>query len=133
MWAVVEAGHLRDVGIELLYSTYKLTYADALGLLKYIRDVVLFLLSPVDRKCGEKVKHHAIKERLTQHSPWALQHVTLKVDVGVAFRLLTDDLVSSVLALRRKQVQIERKHLACGSGHSSLCNVMGLFSLLKIT
>ncbi len=60
LWAVVEAEHLRDVGIELLYSTHKLTYADALGLLKYIRNVVLFLLSCVDRKRGEKVKHHAI-------------------------------------------------------------------------
>ncbi len=128
-----EAGHLRDVGIELLYLTYKLMYADALWLLKYICNVVLFLLSHVDRKRGEKVKHHAIAKRLTQHSPWALHCLTLKVDVGVAFRLLTDDLVLSVSALRRKQVRIEREHLACGSGHSSLRNAMGLFSLLKIT
>ncbi len=49
-----------DVGIELLYSTYKLTYVDALWLLKYIRDIVLFLLSRVDWKGGEKVKHHTI-------------------------------------------------------------------------
>ncbi len=35
-------------------------YIDALWLLKYIRDVVLFLLSHVDWKRGEKVKHHAI-------------------------------------------------------------------------
>ena len=61
MRAVVEAWHLSNVGIELLYSTYKLTYIDALWLLKYIScDVVLFLLSRVDRKRGEKVKHHAI-------------------------------------------------------------------------
>ncbi len=47
MGAVVEAWHLGNVGIELLYTTYKLTYADALGLLKYIGDIVLFLLCHV--------------------------------------------------------------------------------------
>jgi hypothetical protein len=34
--AVVEAQHLCDVGVELLYTPYKLAYADTLGLLKYI-------------------------------------------------------------------------------------------------
>jgi hypothetical protein len=34
MRAVVEARHLGDVGIELLYKTYKLMYIDALGLLQ---------------------------------------------------------------------------------------------------
>ncbi len=97
MWAVVEAGHLCDVGIELLYSTYKLTYVDALWLLKYIRDIVLFLLSCIDRERGEKVKHHAIVKQLMGHSPWALQRVTLKVDVGVAFCLLADDLFQAYL------------------------------------
>jgi hypothetical protein len=63
--AVVEAWHLLDVGIELLYLAYKLTYVDALGFLKYICYVVLFLLSRVDRKRGEQVKHHAIAEQLT--------------------------------------------------------------------
>jgi hypothetical protein len=33
MWAVVEARHLSNVGIELLYTTYKLRYVDALWLL----------------------------------------------------------------------------------------------------
>ncbi len=108
-------------------------YIDALWLLKYIRDILLFLLSRVVWKRGEKVKHHAIVKQLMQYSPWALQRVTLKVDAGVAFRLLADDLVPSVLALRREQVRIEREHLACGSGHSSLCNALGLLSLLKIT
>ncbi len=83
---------------------YKLMYIDALLLLKYICDVVLFLLSRVDQKRGEKVKHHAIMKQLTQHSPWAFQSATLKVDVGVSFCLLADNLVSCVLALRRKQV-----------------------------
>ncbi len=34
--AVVEAPHLCDVGVELLYMPYKLAYIDVLGLLKYI-------------------------------------------------------------------------------------------------
>jgi hypothetical protein len=48
--AVVEARHLGDVGIELLYTTYELRHVDALGLLKYVQDVVLFLLSCIDGK-----------------------------------------------------------------------------------
>jgi hypothetical protein len=59
MWAVVEARHLSNVGIELLYTPYELVYIDALWLLKYICDIVLFLLSRVDGECGEKVEHHA--------------------------------------------------------------------------
>ncbi len=53
--AVVEARHLGDAGVELLYTTYKLTHVDALGLLKYVRDVVLFLLRCIDgkRSAGE--------------------------------------------------------------------------------
>ncbi len=39
--AVVEAWHLGDVGVELLYTAYKLTNVDALGLLEYIGDIVL--------------------------------------------------------------------------------------------
>jgi hypothetical protein len=34
--AVVEAWHLCNVGIELLYMPYKLAYVDALELFKYI-------------------------------------------------------------------------------------------------
>jgi hypothetical protein len=69
--AVIKARHLCDVGIELLYSPYKLTYIDALGLLKYICDVVLLLLSCTDGKHGEKVEQHKIIKRLAGHSPWA--------------------------------------------------------------
>ncbi len=104
-------------------------YVDALWFLKYTRDVVLFLLSCVNQKRGEKVKHHAIVNQLMRHSPWAFQSVTLKVDLGVAFRLLADDLVPRVLALRRKQVRIEQEHLACSNGHNSLCTSLVLFSL----
>ncbi len=71
--AVVEAKHLGDVGIELLYMTYKLTRVDALGLSEYILDVVLFLLCCIDGKRSEQVKHHTIVERLARHSPWAFQ------------------------------------------------------------
>ncbi len=55
MGAVVEAWHLGNVGIELLHAMYKLTYIATLGLLKYIGDIVLFLLSCVDGKRSEKV------------------------------------------------------------------------------
>jgi hypothetical protein len=58
--AVEEARHLSNVGIELLYSMYKLMYIDMLWLLKYTGDIVLFLLGHVDGKHGEQVKHHAI-------------------------------------------------------------------------
>ncbi len=77
MWAVVEAWHLSNGDIELLYMPYKLAYVDALWLLKYIRDIVLFLLSRVDGVRGEKVKYHAIVKQLARHSPWAFQGVTL--------------------------------------------------------
>ncbi len=70
---VEEARHLGNVGVELLYTTYNLMHVDALGLLKYIQDVVLFLLSCIDGKRSEKVKHHAIVKRLARHSPRAFQ------------------------------------------------------------
>ncbi len=71
--AVVEARHLGDVGIELLYTMYELMQVDALGLLKYVLDVVLFLLSCVDGKCSEKVKPGAVVQQLARQSPWAFQ------------------------------------------------------------
>ena len=77
MWAVVEARHLSNVGVELRYMPHKLAYIDALWLLKYICDILLFLLSRIDGERGEKVKHHAIIKRLVRHSPWAFQGVTL--------------------------------------------------------
>jgi hypothetical protein len=58
-WAVVEAWHLRYVGIELLYTTYKLMHADMLGLLEHVGEVKLLLLSRVDGKHGEKEEHDA--------------------------------------------------------------------------
>ncbi len=39
-------------------------HVDTLGLLKYVGDVVLFLLSPIDGEHGEKVKHYAIFKQL---------------------------------------------------------------------
>ncbi len=44
--------------------------------------------------------------------------------------LLADVLVPRILALGRKQVQVE--HLTCGSGHCALGNLLGLLDLLKI-
>ena len=61
-WAVVSAGQLRNVCIELLYALYELTYANPLGLLEHVRKVVLFLLSCVVEKHSEKVKHNAFVE-----------------------------------------------------------------------
>jgi hypothetical protein len=73
----VKVRHLSNVGIELLYTAYKLTYIDALGLLKYIGDIVPFLLCRVDGKQGEQVKHDAAVKQLTRHSPWAFQRDAL--------------------------------------------------------
>jgi hypothetical protein len=36
VWAVVPAGQLRNVGIELLYALYELMYANPLGLLEHV-------------------------------------------------------------------------------------------------
>ena len=43
-WAVVPAGQLHNVGIELLYALYKLAYTNPLGLLEHVGKVVFFLL-----------------------------------------------------------------------------------------
>ncbi len=61
-WAVVPAGKLRNVGIELLYALYKLGYANPLGLLEHVGKVVLLLLSCVVGKYSEKVEHVAVIE-----------------------------------------------------------------------
>ncbi len=60
--AVVQAGQLRNVGIELLYALYKLTYANPLGLLEHIGKVVFFLLSRIVWKHSDKVEHDAVIE-----------------------------------------------------------------------
>jgi hypothetical protein len=108
-------------------------YVDALGLLKYICDVVLFLLCCLDGKHSEQVEDHAIAEQLVGHSPWAFQRDTLKIHKRVAFCLLDKDLVPPVLALRRKQIGVERNHLACSSGHCALGILGGFLGLLKIS
>jgi hypothetical protein len=56
----VSAWQLWDVRVELLYMLHKLRYADALGLLEHVHDVVLLLLSRVVGKHSEKVEHKAI-------------------------------------------------------------------------
>jgi hypothetical protein len=60
--AVVPAGQLRNVGVELLYTLYKLMYAIPLRLLEHIGKVVFFLPSCVVWKHSEKVKHDAVVE-----------------------------------------------------------------------
>jgi hypothetical protein len=63
-WAVVPAEQLCDVGVELLYVPYKLTYPIPLGLLEHVGKVVLFLLSHVVGKHGEKMGHHTVMKWL---------------------------------------------------------------------
>ncbi len=60
--AVVPAGQLHDVGIELLYALYKLAYANPLGLFEHAGKVVLFLLCCIVGKHSEKVEHNAVIE-----------------------------------------------------------------------
>ena len=59
MEAVVPAGQLGNVGVELLYALYELTYANPLGLLEHVGKVVFFLLSCIVWKHSEKVEHNA--------------------------------------------------------------------------
>jgi hypothetical protein len=61
-WAVVPAGQLHNVGVELLYALYELTYANPLGLLEHVGKVVFFLISCVVWKHSEKVEHNAFVE-----------------------------------------------------------------------
>jgi hypothetical protein len=60
--AVIPAGQLRNVGVELLYALYKLVYANPLGLLEHIGKVILFLLSCVVRKHSAKMENSAFVE-----------------------------------------------------------------------
>ncbi len=112
--------------------TFKLTDIDMLGLLQYICDLVLFLLCCVDGEHGEQVEDHANVKRLAGHSPWAFQRDTLKIHIWGAFHLLDDNLIPCTLALRKKQIRLESKHLSCSSGHCALGILGGLLGLLKI-
>jgi hypothetical protein len=60
--AAIPAGQLRDIGVELLYTLYKLTYANPLGLLEHVGMVVLLLVSCIVREHSEKVEHNALVE-----------------------------------------------------------------------
>ncbi len=61
-WAVIPAGQLHGIGVELLYALYDLAYANPLGLLEHVGKVVLFLLSCIVGKHSKKVKHNAFVE-----------------------------------------------------------------------
>jgi hypothetical protein len=119
--AVVPAGQLHNIGIELLYALYKLTYANPLGLLEHVGKVVLFLLSCVVRKHSEKVKHDAVIKWLPWKSPWAFPWHTLKIFEWISFCLFPDYLVPWVLGFRRQLVYVELKHL----GSSGFALVLG--------
>jgi hypothetical protein len=56
----VLARQLRDVGVKVLHTLYKLRNADLLGLLEHIRDIVPLLLSHIVGEYGEKVEYHAV-------------------------------------------------------------------------
>jgi hypothetical protein len=57
--ALVPAGQLHDVGVELLYMLYELVYANPLGLLEHVGKVVFFLLRCIVEKHIERVEHNA--------------------------------------------------------------------------
>ncbi len=61
-WAVVPAGQLHNLGVELLYALYELTYTNPLGLLEHIGKVVFFLLGRIVWKHSEKVEHDTVIE-----------------------------------------------------------------------
>jgi hypothetical protein len=61
-WAVVPAGQLHDVGVELLYALHKLAYANPLGLFEHVGEVLLFLLSCIVGKHSGKVEHNTFVE-----------------------------------------------------------------------
>ncbi len=59
-WTVVPAGQLRNVGVELLYTLYKLTCVNPLGLFEHVGKLVLFLLISIVGKHSEEVEHHTV-------------------------------------------------------------------------
>ena len=110
-WAVILAGQLCNVGIELLYMLHKLTNADVLGFLQHVRDIVPLLLSHAIGEHGEKVEHHAVFERLGRHSPGPLSGQPLEVCVGVGIGLLLDNLVPRLPCVNRQKVGVELEHV----------------------
>jgi hypothetical protein len=120
-WAVILAGQLHNVGIELLHALYELVYANPLGLLEHVGKVALLLLSCVVWKHSEKVKHDAAVKGLPQKFPWAFPSHALKILEWISLRLLLEYLVPRILGFRRQQICIELKHL----GRSSFALVLG--------
>jgi hypothetical protein len=110
-WALVPAGQLRDVGIELFHMLHKLTNTDVLGFLQHVRDVVSLLLCRVVGEHSEKVEHDTVFERLSQHSPGPFPGQPLEVHVGVGFDLLMDDLVPRVPCVDKQKVGVELEHV----------------------
>jgi hypothetical protein len=114
-WAVVPAGQLCNVGVELLYALYELMYANPLRLLEHIRKTVFFLLSRVVWKHGEKVEHDAVVEGLTQKSPWAFPGHALKMLEQISLcLLLTFPLWSSQQPHKTQQHDIKMYYVYVG-------------------
>jgi hypothetical protein len=63
-WAVVPAGQLQDVEVELLHTLRKLMNADTLGFVEHVCDLVPLLLSRTVGEHGEEVEHHTLIKRL---------------------------------------------------------------------
>jgi hypothetical protein len=110
-WAVVPAGQLRGVGIELFHTLHKLTNADALGFLQHICDVVPLLLCHVVGEHSEKVEHDIVFKRLARHSPGPFSGQPLEVRVWGSFGLLVNNLVPCVPCVDRQKVGVELEHV----------------------
>ncbi len=110
-WAVVPAGQLQDVGIELFHTLQKLTNADMLGFLQHVCDIVPLLLCRVVGEHGEKVEDDTVFERLARHSPGPFSGQPLEFSAGVGFGLRVDNLVPCVPCIDRQKVGVELKHV----------------------
>ncbi len=102
-----------------------------LGLLEHVGKVVLFFLSRVVGKHGEKVEHDTVMEQLMQQSPWAFPGHALKALEQIRLCLLFDDLVPHVLSIRRQQVCVELVHLLYREFLLVFGGPFGKFGLLK--
>jgi hypothetical protein len=133
-WAVVPAGQLCNLGVELLYMLHKLTNADALGFLQHVCDIVplLLRLSRAIGEHGEKVEHHTVLERLERHSPGPFPGQPLEVCVGVGSGLFLDNLVPHVPCVDGQKVDVELEHVLSHLitfGCGFLCDLHGLLKL----
>jgi hypothetical protein len=95
----VEVWHLRNVGGELLYMTYKFMQGDTLRLLGHIGETKLLVLSRIDGKHGEKLELLCNLQMTCMKLPLVLSERPLKVNVGIGCCLLSDKFVPHVHSL----------------------------------